>query len=201
MTTLIFFLTFLTLLVLLVSLIIKAIRRKPIKRTAKLIALIIGGYAGLWVIFYFISGYITVPLGTTTCFDDWCATITRVDRTSALPHGIPAPPTDSVWVILHVTMINQARGIAQKPSEPRIHLIDGRGGYWAVSEKGQKALEQAIGEQPGLDSKLELHQSLQTTLIFAVPANVKKVKALIEEGPFITKLLLPEDRQVYNVLP
>ena len=200
MTTLLFLITFLTLLALVVTLIVKAIRRKSVKPTAKIMALVIGGYTGLWVIFYFMSAYLTVPLGTDTCFDDWCATVTRVETAPLLPSTMPAPPADSIWVILHVTMSNQARGIAQKPSEPRVHLIDGRGGYWGISAKGQQALEKTTGKLPDIGSRLELHQSLETQLVFAVPAKVKKVKALIEEGPFITKLLLPEDRQVYDVL-
>jgi len=200
MTTILFLLTFLALLVLLVTLIVKAIKGKPVKTIAKVIAIVIGGYAGLWLICYFISGYLTVPLGTDACFDDWCATVTRVELAPSLPPGLPAPPADSAWVVLHVTMSNQARGIAQKPSEPRVHLIDGRGGYWAVSDKGQQALEKTTGKLPDIGSKLELHQSLETELVFAIPAKVKKVKALIEEGPAITKLLLPEDRQVFDVL-
>ena len=197
MTSLLFLLTFLALLVLLITLIVKASRRKPVRPIAKLIAFVIGGYAGLWVIFQFISGYLTVPLGTDTCFDDWCATVNKVE---IAPGQLPAPPADSIWIVLHVKMSNQARGIAQKPSEPRAHLIDGRGGYWAVSDKGQQALEKTAGEQPDIGSRLELHQSLETQLVFAIPAKVKKVKALIEEGPAITKLLLPEDRQVYDVI-
>ena len=197
MTTLLFLLTFLTLLVLLITLVVKASRRKPVRPTAKLMAYTIGGYAGLWVIFHFLSGYLTVPLGTDTCFDDWCATVTKVE---IAPGQLPAPPTDSIWVVLYVKMSNQARGIAQKPSEPRVHLIDGRGGYWAVSDRGQQALEKTTGKLPDIGSRLELHQSLETQLVFAIPVKVKKVKALIEEGPAITKLLLPEDRQVYDVL-
>ncbi len=197
MTTLLFFAAFITLLVLLITLIVKAARRKPVRATAKLMAFVIGGYAGLWVIFHFISGYLTVPLGTDTCFDDWCATVTKVE---IAPRLLPAPPADSIWVVLHIKMSNQARGIAQKPSEPRVHLIDGRGGYWAVSDKGQQALEKTTGKLPNIVSRLELHQSLETQLVFAIPAKVKKVKALIEEGPAITKLLLPEDRPVYDVL-
>ena len=198
MTTLLFLVTFLTLLILLLTLIVRASRRKPVRLIVKLLAFVIAGYAGLWVTCYFMSGYLTVPLGTHTCFDDWCATVTRVE---VAPGVLPAPPTDSIWVVLHVKMSNQARGIAQKPSEPRVHLIDGRSGYWAVSDKGQEALEKSAGKQPGIGSRLELHQSLETQMVFAIPAKVKKVKALIEEGPFITKLLLPEDRQVYDVLP
>ena len=97
-----------------------------------------------------------------------------------------------------IKMSNHARGIAQKPSEPRVHLIDGKGHYWPYSVKGQQALEQNAGKQPGIDSKLALGESLETQLVYAVPVNAADIKVLIEEGPFITKLLLPEDQQVFQ---
>ena len=148
-------------------------------------AFVIAGYAGLWLICYFISGYLTVPLGIDTCFDDWCATVTRVE---IAPGFLPAPPADSTWVVLHVKMSNRARGIAQKPSEPRVHLIDGRGGYWAVSDKGQQALEKSVGKQPDIGSRLELHQSLETQMVFAIPAKVKKSKSADRRRPCYYKV-------------
>ena len=199
MTTLLFLLTFLSLLILLIRLIVKALRRKPVKSTLATMGIIAGTYLILWTVFYFISSFVTVPLGTDVCFDDWCATITQIEKGPAIKTKLPPLTADSVWAVLHVKMSNQARGIAQKPSEPRIHLVDGRGGYWAYSAKGQQALEHAAGEQPDIGSKLELHESLETMLVYAIPSNAKDVKVLIEEGPFITKLLFPEDQQVFVV--
>jgi hypothetical protein len=199
MATLLFLLTFLSLLILLIRLIIKAIRHKPVKPTLKTIGIIAGVYLVLWTGFYIKSSFITVPLGTDVCFDDWCATVTQIETSGAAQTKLPPLGTDSTWVILHIKMSNQARGIAQKPSEPRVHLIEENGNYWEYSAKGQQALEQKTGKQPGIDSRLELHQSLETQLVFAMPSNAKKVKALIEEGPFITKLLLADDRDVFEV--
>ncbi|MDR3697840.1 hypothetical protein [Mucilaginibacter sp.] len=199
MTTILFLLTFLTLPVLLVRLIIKAIKRKPLKSTLKIMGLIAGVYLLLWTGFYFASGYTTIPLGTDVCFDDWCATVTKIDNEPVVKAKLPALPADSTWVILHIKMSNHARGIAQKPSEPRVHLIDAQGGYWPYSAIGQQALEKTEGPQPGIDNKLELHQSMETQLVFAIPATAKEVKVLIEEGPASTKLLLPDDREVFSV--
>ena len=53
------------------------------------------------------------------------------------------------------------------------------------------------GKQIPIDSKLELHQSLETQLIFDIPINSKNLKGVIEEGPFITKLLFYPDREIY----
>ena len=147
----------------------------------------------MWIIFYFKGTLIAVPFGTDVCFDDWCATITQAETPKALgrqnPHG--------QFIVLHIKMSNHARGIAQKPSEPRIHIIDGQGHWWAFSKDGQQALENIAGKQIPIDVKLELHQSLETQLVFDIPQDAKNIKAIIEEGPFITKLLLPDNSEVF----
>jgi len=96
-------------------------------------------------------------------------------------------------------MSNHARGIAQKPSEPRIHILDGQKQAYAYSIRGQELFESLKGNQPNLGQRLGLHQSLTTLLVFAVPVGAKNLKALIEEGPFITELLFQEDRPIFVV--
>jgi hypothetical protein len=44
-----------------------------------------------------------------------------------------------------------------------------------------------------------LHQTLETLLVFDVPNEARGLKALIEEGPPITLLLLPDDREVFSL--
>ena len=95
-------------------------------------------------------------------------------------------------------MTNKARGIAQKPSEPRIHILDENGQTWSISTIGQKALEASEGFQIPIDERLELHQSLQTKIVFDIPKDAKGLKAIIEEGPpFITNLLLQNNKKVF----
>jgi guanyl-specific ribonuclease Sa len=55
------------------------------------------------------------------------------------------------------------------------------------------------GGQPELDQRLELHQTLETLLVFDVPNEARGLKALIEEGPPFTLLLLPDDREVFSL--
>jgi len=194
MTTLIFLITVLCLMVLIISSIVKIIRRKPVKSTLRIIVIIVCGYSAVWLICFFTSSFNPVPLGTDVCFDDWCATIVNVEK-------MPSKQMDSDVMILQVTMSNHARGIAQKPSEPRIHIIDTDGRYWAYSAKAQEDLEKKIGKQPNIDARLQLGESLQTKLAFAVPRTAKGQKILIEEGPFITKFLFPVDQPVFIIQP
>ena len=66
-------------------------------------------------------------------------------------------------------MSNHARGIAQKPSEPRIHIIDEQGHWWSFSKDGQQALENIAGKQIPIDVKTGATSSLETQLVFDIP--------------------------------
>jgi hypothetical protein len=199
MSTLIFLGTVITILVLLVKMIVWLFQKKNVLSTLRTMGIIILGYAILWLIFYFTSSLKTVPLGTDICFDDWCATITAFEKSDSLGKENHISRAKGQYIILFIKMSNHARGIAQKPSEPEVHIIDDKGNYLSFSEGGQQALEEMIGKQIPIDSRLELHQSLETRMVFDVPAGSIELKAIIEEGPFITKLLLKESINVFSL--
>ncbi|MHB8208974.1 hypothetical protein [Mucilaginibacter sp.] len=179
---------------------IKIAQGKRVKRELFTIIFWVSFYALIWLFFYIDSKYITVPLGTDICFDDWCASITKIDIGNQNQFKLPVIAKDSLWVVLDVTMSNHAKGIAQKPSDPRIHIIDDDGGYWAFSPTGQQALEEQSGQKIQLGQRLELGQSLSTQLVYKIPANAKQPKVLIEEGPFITKFLFKDNQSVYTLV-
>lgn len=199
MTTLIFLGTIIALLIFLVRLIMKAIKRENIVSTFRAVVIIVLSYSVLWGLFYFISSDKVVPFGTDICFDDWCATVTKFERPETLGKGDQELFPHGQFLILNIKMSNQAKGIAQKPSEPRVHILDEKGNSYSFSTKGQQVLEKQNGKQIPIDKKLELHQSLETQLVFDIPKNARNLKVLIEEGPFITKLLFNEDREVFLI--
>ena len=116
MATLIFFATILFVVVLLVRLAIALLKGKTILPDLRLLGIVILSYFALWGFFYFLSNSKTVPYGTDICFDDWCATITKTEQLTLLGNTKPK----GQFVILYITMSNHAKGIAQKPSEPKI---------------------------------------------------------------------------------
>jgi hypothetical protein len=197
MSTLLFFATVIIVVVLGIGIIAKAIRRKSMRKKARLLGVVVAAYALLWVIFLLVRREQTLPFGTDVCFDDWCATVEGMDTVSTLGTGPQESRARGIFVVLHVKMSNHARGIAQKPSEPRIHIIDGEGDFLTFSKEGQQALESTEGKQKDIGERLELQESLETKIVFDVPKNERGLKAMIEEGPFITKFLLPEDRAVF----
>lgn len=193
MATLLFLAVALALTGFLIKLIWQLARRKRIRATVRWITVIVISYSLCWVIAYLISADEEVPLGTHICFDDWCATVTSIETAGLIGSVRPS----GQFVILHVSMSNEARGIAQKPSEPRVKIIDDNSSSFEPSASGQAAFEAVNGHQTPLDERLELHETLGTVLVFDIPANARNCKVLIEEGPFITRLLLPQDRQVF----
>ncbi len=188
MTALIFFITMLTLIVLIVRLLIRLMQKKPIGGTLKLICGITLVYGSVWIIFDLTRKRVPVPMGTDVCFDDWCATVDSVSQ---------QPSSDSIHFVLYLKMSNHAGGIAQSPSEPRVHIIDSSDKVWLYSVKGQQSYQTHHGVQPGIEHRLELHQSLKTELVFALPKIASGCQVLIEEGPWITHLLFPEDQLVF----
>jgi amino acid transporter len=199
MTSLIFMLTAIALIVLVIRLIIKLIRGRPALSSLKIILIVVAAYGVGWLFFYWGSKNVPVLFGTEVCFDDWCATVTQIESGPAIQKQFEKLHSYSTYVIVHIRMLNQARGIAQTPSNPRVHILDGNGTAWAYSAAAQKLLETTLGPQPGIGHRLDLHQSLETLLVFAVPKNAGSLNVLIEEGPPITNLLFPEDKMVFAV--
>ena len=48
--------------------------------------------------------------------------------------------------------------------------------------------------------KIVTSETLKTQMVFDVPKESKDLKAVIEEGPWITKLLFKEERKVFKIL-
>jgi hypothetical protein len=138
-------------------------------------------------------------LGTDICFDDWCATVTKIERPKAVSIDNQEFIPNGQLLILNIKMSNQAKGIAQKPSEPRVHIIDEKGKSYSFSARGQQALENQIGKQIPVDIRLELHQSLETKLVFDIPKEAKNLEVRIDEGPTLAKLLFNENKEVFLV--
>ena len=190
MTTFIFLITFLALLLLFMRGILRLAKHKPIGQTVKISLAIILAYGMIWLLSDLTRKELSVPMDTPVCFDDWCAT---VDRSYDSIVG------DSMQVALNIIMSNHARGISQKPSEPRVTILDANGHAWPYSVGAQRAYEKLYGRQPGIDHRLELNQSLETTIIFMLPKDAHGLRAIIEEGPWITHLLFPESRPVFEI--
>jgi len=199
MGAIIFLAIVITILTVIIRIIIKLIRGQSIVPNLRRVAIGIFCYSILWIFYYLSASYKTIPVGQEICFDDWCATLTRADTVSSFGTGNEAIYPHGKFIVLHLKMINEAKRIAQRPSEPRVHIIDEKGHRYAFAETGQQALERQTGAQSPFDSRLELHQSLETKLVFDIPLTARSLKVLIEEGPFITTLLFDDNKKVFAI--
>jgi hypothetical protein len=199
MGTIIFLGIVITILILIIRVVVKLIQHKSIASIMRTVAIVMGCYIVLWIIYYFSSSFKIIPLGSEICFDDWCSTVTKIDNPASLGKGDETIHPIGKFFILHLKMINEARRISQKPSEPRVHILDDKGTRYSFSEKGQHALEDQCGKQLPFDSRLELHQSLETLLVFDIPVTAGNPVVLIEEGPFITTLLFDDNKKVFAI--
>ena len=124
MATLIFLGTIFSIVVLVIKLLLNLIRHKSIISIFRTIVIITISYCLLWGIFYIKNmNNKVIPLGTDVRFDDWSATVTIIEH----PETIGGENPSGQFIVLHITMTNRARGIAQKPSEPRVHILDSHG--------------------------------------------------------------------------
>jgi hypothetical protein len=151
----------------LVRLVYLAIRRRPVRPTVNFVMTSAAAYVLALLAVGLTSREVDLTPGTAKCFDDWCASPMTVERTGRL-----------VIVDLHVSSI--ARGEAQRPDEPRVSLVgdDGRT-YLAAPD----ALASSSGSERPLDDRIDPGESYSTKLAFEIPAAVRAVKVVVEEGP------------------
>ncbi len=196
MKELYFFVTLLLTTALVFTILLQIFRKKSITKSLKILSYTIFIYILLWTVFYFKSEIQPVNYGEDICFDDWCATITSFDKIE----NLNSKKANGHFFVLSINMINHARGISQKPCEPRVHIMDDLGHTWGSSTVGQKALEDIQGIQIPIDQRLELHQSLQTKIVFNIPNEATGLKAIIEEGPqFMTTIMLQDNKKVFEL--
>lgn len=198
MPTLLFLVTVLILLGSLAIILIRLIQKRNTRKVIKLFSITLGSYLTLWLTFYFMKKDIQIQLAENICFDDWCATLTKAELLDSLKNDKKTFYPKGKFIVLHIQMSNHARGIAQKPSEPKVFIIN-NGTEIKSTSREFEIINVCRGSQRPIDSRLELGQSLETQVLFDIPKNDLDVWATIDEGPFITKLLLQDDRKVFSI--
>lgn len=189
MKELIFIATVISILVLAVITVVKLIRKKAVRRQLRIVLLILTTYLAFWALFYFIRKDVVYDFGTNICFDDWCITVTKVELV----------PEKEGRVIVNLRITNNAKRIAQKPSEPSVVIEDDKGNRYYNSTAELMEIEKVFGKQRPIDTRLELHEIVDTKVVFNLPTNNGSYKIVINEGPWITKLIWPSDRTVFEV--
>lgn len=107
-----------------------------------------------------------MALGEDRCFDEMCFAVTGWNR-------MPSTTAGRSWYLVDVRITSKSRGRAQREIGRTGVLIDRSGRVYEVSEAGMHA-NSPVGAAPypGLDAEVEPGQSLQTRLVFDLPAEV-----------------------------
>jgi len=103
-------------------------------------------------------------IGDPWCFDDWCLTVAKVDRSVA---------ASEVNYELHLEIFSRARRVAQRARGAWIYLIDDRGHLYSPESDPRAA---------PLDVRLEPGESVTTLRNFRVPSEVGRLGLITGHG-------------------
>lgn len=82
------------------------------------------------------------------------------------------------------------KGAPLSPAPRTFTLITDDGRCYAPSQKGQRALEAAEGQQTWVETPLQPSESFTTALVFEAPAELKNPRLLIVDSEWFTYLLI-----------
>ncbi len=136
---------------------------------------LLAGVVVAWAVYLGIGTIVAVrapqhimAFGEDRCFDEMCFAVTGWNRT-------PSPVAGRVrcFYIVAVRVTNRSRGRAQREIGRKGVLIDRSGRVYEISKEGMRWLS-PVGGPPytGLDAEVGPGQSLETKLIFDLPADV-----------------------------
>ncbi len=132
--------------------------------------------------------------GDEKCFDDWCATLSR-SRSLLNPHG----NSGTKLVAITLSVSNQARRAAFRPSQPRVILLLNSGVTVRPSAAAQHELEKYAGPQQDLAKRLIAGESFETALAFEVPSATKEASVVVFEGPaIVTRILVGDENSFFH---
>lgn len=129
--------------------------------------------AAAWAVYLGVGTVIAInapqhllSLGEDRCFDEMCFAVTGWNR-------MPSKQPGSSFYSVDVRISNRSLSRAQREIGRKGVLIDRAGRVYEVSPEATLALS-PVGRPPfpGLDAEVGPGQSLETTLIFELPANV-----------------------------
>ena len=142
-------------------------------------------YLGAVVVVSLMSPQHVLAIGEDRCFDDWCVAVADVTVLRELGQGQRVVKADGVFYVVTLRLANHARGRTQRASSAAVHLIDGSGQTYEVSQRGQEAYESEHGASAPLTSTLAVGQFLDAVQVFELPADARDVGLTVEHpvGP------------------
>jgi len=135
------------------------------------------GILAVWIVYLGVGTAVAVlapqhvmPVGEDRCFDEMCFAVTGFHRSATIENAGTVTKPQGVFMIVDVRISNRG-GHAQRENGRKGVLLDQSGHVYEVAQAGIQALSGAAGPLPGLDAKVGPGQSLDTKLVFDIPAD------------------------------
>src|SRR6266545_1013271 len=164
---LIFILVFLTSVVTLIRILYLGLQKRRDKawRLTKYVGLFLGIYLGIVLTVSLAMPQRTLKVGDQECYDDWCIAVEHAERSNA--------PTSAAYTVT-LRLSSRARRVAQRENGVVVYLMDADGHrYDPVPDQSATPLNVLLQPQ----------QSVVTTRVFTIPANVQvRGLAIVHEG-------------------
>jgi hypothetical protein len=135
------------------------------------------GILAVWVVYMgagtavaLLSPQHKMAVGEDRCFDEMCFAVTGFQRAPEIENAGVVTKPHGVFMIVNVRISNRG-GHAQQENGRNGVVIDPSGHVYEVSPAGMQALANPAGTLPGLDARVGPGQSLDTKLVFDLPAS------------------------------
>jgi hypothetical protein len=127
------------------------------------------------------------------CFDEMCFSVLQATAQSTVSNGAQAQTAQGLYYVVTVQLRNASQRTAQKPDHPAFFLDDGQGHHYQPSQVAQ----QALGQQPVWDARLQAGERQSRTLVFDAPVDLVQQSPLprlgITEGSWPTPLIIGDE--------
>jgi len=132
------------------------------------------------------------------CFDEMCFSVLQATTQSTVGNGEQTQTAQGLYYVVTVQLRNASQRTAQKPDHPAFFLDDGQGYHYQPSQ----AAQQALGQQPIWDTRLQPGERQSRTLVFDAPANLlqqsPQPRLGTTEGSWPTPLIIGDENSPWH---
>ncbi len=189
---LVFLLSVLFVLLSLLGLLIALVMRRwaMLRRLALGLAIYVGVYALVLIGSGLLTPQHVMAMHEVRCFDDWCASVEKVERQPA----IGDVQAQGVFYVVTVQVTSRARGISQRARGAAVYVLDDQGVRHEPSLQGQQALEMAGLAGLPLTSRVDAGGSFTSITVFDLPSDTEHPALVHTHGTFPGVIIIGYDQ-------
>ena len=155
-------------------------------------------YSALLVIASLLTPQQVLEAHQERCFDEMCFSVLQATTQSSVGAGEQTQTAHGLYYVVTVQLRNASQRTAQKPDHPAFFLDDGQGQTYQPSQGAQ----QALGQQPTWDARLQPGETQSRTLVFDAPATLLQQQPQprlgITEGSWPTPLIIGDENSPWH---